>query len=380
MPVYRHLPKGERKTESSNSSKELSMKTCSIVRASIHPGLFRLLSVWVIALLIVGLVFSAQPALGAQAAVQATCTSTASGDWSADIWSCPGGPGSGDDVVIAHDVDLSTNKTVHSLSINAFGLLAFRAPVTLTLSGDMSVDVDGIFDPGNDTDATGGTVVLSGLSQTINSDGKWIDFYNLSKTAAVPSSLAFSPALSADDGVHILNDVVLKGTSPATFLSLVSSTPGSEWQIQVDKSLDIDYVAVQDSNNVSPGINQPINVEHGNDLGSNTGWTFTTLVTAVTLTSSENPGIVGRPVIFTASVSPTSATGTVTFFQDNDDIATCINVPVVAGKATCSVTFAQRGEESMTASFNADGLLADSTSSPLIQVIAIKIFAPSIFK
>lgn len=258
------------------------MKTLSIVIAAVHPRLFRFFGVWVVALLIVGLVFSIQPAMGAQAAGQITCTTTGSGDWSAAIWSCPGGPGSGDDVIIAHDVEISTDQSAHSLSINADSSLVFRAAVTLTLTGDMTVDIDGIFDPGNDFDATGGTVIFSGANQSLNSNGKWIDFYNLTKIAAVPSTLSLSPSGNEDDGIHILNNAILKGNSVVSLLSLKSTTPGAAWQISGEKSLEINFVDVRDSTNASPVANQPIIVAMGKDSGANTGWTFTSIVTTTT--------------------------------------------------------------------------------------------------
>jgi hypothetical protein len=255
------------------------MKKNFPVNAVIRPNLYRFLGIWMIALLIVGLVFSYQPVMGAQAAGQATCTSTASGDWSGAIWSCPGGPGSGDDVIIAHDVELSTDKSAHSLSILADSSFVFKVPVTLSLTGDMTVDVDGIFDPGNDFESTGGTVVFSGTNQSINTNGKWVDFYNLTKIATTPSTLAFSSAANEEDGIHILNNMTLKGTSAVAILSLKSVTPGAVWQVSVEKSLDVNFVDVRDSTNKSPVVNQPIVVEKGKSSGNVTGWTINTVLT-----------------------------------------------------------------------------------------------------
>src|SRR6202008_2574123 len=59
-------------------------------------------------------------------AFAATCNSTGSGNWNAAIWSCAGGPGVNDDVVInnGHVVTLNVNTAnLASVTINNGGTL-----------------------------------------------------------------------------------------------------------------------------------------------------------------------------------------------------------------------------------------------------------------
>jgi hypothetical protein len=82
------------------------------------------------------------------AAISATCTSTASGDWSSvPIWSgCGGGvPGAGDTAIIgnvAHTVTVTDNRTVNALQFatgNQTSNLTISGGVTLSVNGSMTV-------------------------------------------------------------------------------------------------------------------------------------------------------------------------------------------------------------------------------------------------
>ena len=356
------------------------MKIFPSLRASLPGALFRLMSVGMAALLLAGSILSTQPTSNAQAAGSATCTSIADGDWASPIWNCPGGPGAADDVVVLHWVTLNTAKSAHTLTVradagnNLFGILQFTAPVTLTLSGDLNVDPLGILDPGDET--TGGTLNFGPGSQTISTHGRWVDLWNLTKITNQADTLFFDPAVSGQGGVHVLNTMTLKGPGAATDLLLRSAVSGSPWKIWFEVSYDIANVNVMDS------INEvgTIEVEQGRDYGNNTNWELRG--TSVALRSSVNPGLVGIPVTLTASVWPVTATGTVTFEKDFDDIVGCVGVPVAAGQATCTTTFTLTDRESITASFDAADPMTNSLSNALIQVTLVKkpYFLPNVFR
>src|ERR1019366_6376850 len=70
--------------------------------------------------------------------------------------------------------------------------------------------------------------------------------------------------------------------------------------------------------------------------------------TTVTLASSANPSAYGASVKFTATVTPTTATGTVTF---TDGSATLGTGTIGAGKATFSISTLAVGSNSITASY-----------------------------
>jgi hypothetical protein len=88
--------------------------------------------------------------------------------------------------------------------------------------------------------------------------------------------------------------------------------------------------------------------------------------TTTTLTSSLNPSTYQTSVTFTATLSPTAATGTVTF---KDGTTTLGTGTLSSGKATLSVTTLTAGSHSITASYGGDSNYNTSTSSALTQTV-----------
>jgi hypothetical protein len=322
-----------------------------------------------VVVMVIGAMFSVQPIGKAQAAPLATCTSTANGVvWNnVASWSCGRVPLASDDVVIQHEVTLDISTSVQSLSIlTGAGALAFSGSETLTLSGNFSVDFDAIFDPGT------GTVLFGNGSQTITTNGKWLDFYNLQKQLPVGpnETLYVDPAVAGEGGIHILNQTTLVGTA-ANHLFLrtkTGSAVGSKWQIWPVESYVIDYVDVMDSTNVSPTIPM-INVTHGFDSGNNTGWGLVGVT--VTLTTSATPVMQYTPITFTATLAPAPSTGTVAFKANDVDIAGCTASVIASGVATCSVSDLQEGSYTITAVYSGGGNYAPATSNSITQVIGM---------
>jgi hypothetical protein len=83
---------------------------------------------------------------------------------------------------------------------------------------------------------------------------------------------------------------------------------------------------------------------------------------ATTVSPDANPVLVGGAVTLTATVSPDSATGTVTF---RDGVTTLATVPLVNGVATCSASFSAAGTHSITAVYSGDSTYGLSVSAPL---------------
>jgi hypothetical protein len=349
------------------------MKTIKTLHASVPHTLFLVVSVGMVAFLLLGAFMMARPV---QAAVNAICTTTADGDWTDAIWDCGTVPGATDDAVILHEVTIHTDQAVHSLSINVdsdnelFGSLVFTEPATLTINGDFTKDAAGIFDPGNDwfESETGGTVVFGPGENTITTHGEVVDFYNLTKVASgADEKISVDPQVAGSGGIHIWKSLTLQGVDGGTFLSLGSTTPGSKWGIWPEDTAAVNYVDVQDSNNV--GFDT-LNVAVGNNAGNNTGWIFGGL--SVGLDTSGSPNIAGHVVTFTATISPSDATGTVNFTKDGSTIHDCGTQPVVNGVATCETeSLVTSGDHTITAVFNGSGLYAGQTATadPLTQVV-----------
>ncbi len=90
--------------------------------------------------------------------------------------------------------------------------------------------------------------------------------------------------------------------------------------------------------------------------------------TTTTIASSSNPSIVGQSVTFTASVSPSAATGSVQFLDGTTVLAT---VTVNSGSATFATSSLAQGAHSITAAYGGSATYAGSTSLVLTQTVNV---------
>ena len=106
-----------------------------------------------------------------------------------------------------------------------------------------------------------------------------------------------------------------------------------------------------------------------NTLGS-VAWPVVEVVakrsSSTTLSSSANPSKSGHSVTFTATVTPPTATGSITFMDAHRVLGTC----TLSGGA-CSISTAglSRGTHAITAVYGGDGQTAGSASAVLQQVV-----------
>lgn len=110
--------------------------------------------------------------------------------------------------------------------------------------------------------------------------------------------------------------------------------------------------------------------------GSSASLTQTVSKTSITLTSSPNPSTFGQAVAFTATVSPSLVTGTVTFAELTCSPAPCSVKPVAIGSGTLSggtATFTTSSlsadTHSITATYGGDTNAIGSTSSWYTQTV-----------
>jgi large repetitive protein len=346
--------------------KENCMKTSILIKSSIQSKLLHLFGIWMVVLLLVGAVFTAQPAGVAKGAPLATCTSTSDGDWTAGIWDCGGGPVSGDDVIIDSFVTLNTTTSVGTLTITANGALTFAASQILTINGNLTIDAAGILD----TFSNSGSVIFGPGSQTITTNGNLIEFYNLTKTASAPgNTLTIDSGAAGTGGIKIFNDLTLTGTAPSTYLLLRKAGSGSQWQIRPvgDGIITVDYVDVKDSIVDTTDLGHSLDVDHGIDSGNNTNWGLTGVT--VVLTTPANPVFQSSPVTLTATISSPTATGSIDF-EDNDVIILCTNTPTITnGVATCETSFSVEGTHPLKAEYSGGGSYSSTVSNTLSQVV-----------
>jgi hypothetical protein len=97
-----------------------------------------------------------------------------------------------------------------------------------------------------------------------------------------------------------------------------------------------------------------------------TGLAFAKSNTTTTLSSSLNPSTYGATVKFTATVTPSAATGTVTFKDGSTTLGTGT---LSSGKATYSTSTLAVGSHSITAVYGGDSNYNGSTSSALTQTV-----------
>jgi len=94
--------------------------------------------------------------------------------------------------------------------------------------------------------------------------------------------------------------------------------------------------------------------------------TVNQMATSVTLASSANPSAAGQPVMFTATLSSSSATGTVQFL----DGATALGTGTIAsGSASLTVPALAVGTHSITAVYSGDANYLGSTSAAVSQTV-----------
>jgi len=82
--------------------------------------------------------------------------------------------------------------------------------------------------------------------------------------------------------------------------------------------------------------------------------------TTTTLESSSSSVAVGASLTLTATVSPSAATGSVTFYNGSTSIGSS---DLSSGTATFSTSFSSAGTESLTATYGGDSTYSSSTSS-----------------
>ena len=110
---------------------------------------------------------------------------------------------------------------------------------------------------------------------------------------------------------------------------------------------------------------------------NNANQTTTTAPTSTTLVSSSNPSNVGDPVTFTATVTPSAATGSVTF---KDCEAVLGSVPLVTGSASHSTSMLAAGAHSITALYGGSSQHQPSISPVLVQIVGSGTpLAPTLF-
>ncbi|QDU10893.1 Ig-like domain-containing protein [Gimesia aquarii] len=231
------------------------------------------------------------------------------------------------------------------------GTLAVTAAQTITLSGSWLTD-GGAFSAGT------GTVTLNGGIQTLSGS---TTFYNLAKTTSSPQTLTFAATTTQT----ITNALTLEGAA-GNLLTLQSSQGGTQWKFDPQGTHSINQISVSDSNNINAtAIDCSSSI--CTDGGNNTNWTFSgKSSTSTALTSNNNPATFGENIVLTATITPSDATGTVTFQSG----ATVLGTATIGqGSGSLTVSDFGIGAYSLTATYGGDANYEESTSAALSQVV-----------
>jgi hypothetical protein len=133
----------------------------------------------------------------------------------------------------------------------------FTAPAVMSVSTNFA-HTGGTFNHNN------GTVILDGTADQIISGST--TFYNLIKSDSASDVLKFTDGTTQT----ILGNLTLKGAK-GSLLSLRSTTGGAQWGIDAQGSRDLQYLDVQDGNNINGNL---MSATNSVDSGNNTGWLF----------------------------------------------------------------------------------------------------------
>jgi hypothetical protein len=162
-------------------------------------------------------------------------------------------------------------------------------------------------------------------------------------TATVSPSAATGTVQFLDNGNPVCSPMTLSG-GVATYLT-TALTAGTH-SITASYGGDTNFVG-----STSSALNQEV------DKAS----------TTTALSSDHNPSTYGQTVTFTATVSPSTATGTVQFLDNGNPVG--LPMTLSGGVATYSTAALTAGTHTITASYSGDTNFVGSTSSPLSQEV-----------
>lgn len=161
-------------------------------------------------------------------------------------------------LILNGDVNLSFSLAVNGdLILNAGSLNANGHDIYV---GRRWEKINGNFIHGN------GTVILDGMNQTILGSNT---FYNLTKNSTASDNLY----LAAGETQAIANTLTLYGISSISPLNLRSTASGTQWEIDPQGTVNLNYLDIQDSYNIGTAISASgLSLI---DSGGNTNWVFT---------------------------------------------------------------------------------------------------------
>lgn len=221
---------------------------------------------------------------------------------------------------------------------------------SIVVQADGKILIGGLF-------TTYGGVSRNGLAR-LNPNGSLDTTFNVGTGASGP---VYSVILQPDGKILICGLGSYNGT-----------TVGGLARINLDGSLDTSFV----SNNTNPlnlialqSDNKILIFSNSTTADKRIARLYNTPPSTTALTSNLNPSNEGDYVVFTATVSPSAATGTVTFTFNIEGVSTNVTANVVNGTATFQTRKLAAGNNPVTATYNGSIYYMGSTSPVYIQTV-----------
>ncbi len=189
--------------------------------------------------------------------------------------------------------------------------------------------------------ASVGVALSAGANPSISGD-------SLTFTATVAPASASGTVIFLDGGTALTGAIPLSSGS-ASFTT--STLPVGSHSITVQYSGDATFNAT-----VSAALAETVNSPKANSA------------TTVVLSVGANPSVFGAALTFTAGVAPTSATGTVIFFDGNVPITGSISVS--SGTASFSTSGLGAGSHSIVAQYSGDANFNGSVSTAFSMTVS----------
>jgi len=227
-------------------------------------------------------------------------------------------------------------------SLTTSGLAVGTHFITATYSGDSNFG-GSTSSPVTQTVSASTISTTTALTSSLNPSGfgQQVTF-----SATVNPSSGATGTVTFMEGALTLGTSALNGSGVATFST--STLAVGTHSITAQYSGDATHTG-----STSPVLSQTVN-----------GAT-----TTITLASNTNPAKTGVPVTFTATVSPSAATGTVQFFDGSTLLGT---VALSSGQASLTTSSLTAGKHSITAVYGGNANFASSTSAVLTQNVTGK--------
>lgn len=301
--------------------------------------------------------------MSGEGALAATCTSAATGTWTAIAWTgCAGGPAANDVVVIraGDTVTLNTNSaSLSSLTVN--GTLTFgnnNTVRTLTVAGDISVASTGIVDVSNNT-VTHSLVVSGNISNSgtfdLRLDGN--SLCNTTFNAATTQTVSGNGALTEFNNVTANNNLTINMTGVAVTQTGTLSVAGN-LTVQAGTLNLANTITVTGTTSISGTL------AHTTTTGTRTFIGAVTIDNGGTWSNTANEAVTFRGGLTHNGTTFTAGTGVQTFSTNNQAIGgtSAITIPSIT---VTVVTLTNNGNLTATTALAGTGGLTNSATGQL---------------